>query len=407
MKNKIIITLLILLLPSILISSSFYTNLYNEGKKLYLKGNFEEAVENFRIAEFGLIENVKIMKELYLYYALSHFKLNHGDEVVKIVDKLKEVWNTDKFENIKNPEELKNDLNQLFSAVDSSYKKQITKKENANIASNKITSKSNEKKYNELYDKVRSDLKNNDLKAVKKGLKRLKKLNKYNLKTRLISGIVSFQENNYKKTIDELLILCKTGKDELVNEASYYLALSNYFLKKYGQFLAFSQKINDEDINTKLKDITEKVKRIREEKISLIKDNFFSKKNCKNFVESFNGDISLAGDIFSKVKGLKDIRTRDIYYMGKIFVKYPGVYNKGFILEISDFFKGKEQEEYAAEIIENSKFYKDDNENNIKVLYELGIIYDLMGEKRKAKKIMMRVKSIDPGYKKVDFYLTK
>ena len=71
-KNTIII--IFLLLPFLLISSNFYKNLAEEGKKFYMAGKYEEAVENFRIAEFGLMEKKEILKELYLYYSLAHYK---------------------------------------------------------------------------------------------------------------------------------------------------------------------------------------------------------------------------------------------------------------------------------------------------------------------------------------------
>ncbi len=52
----------------------FYTNLLNEGKALYLAGKYDEALEDFKIAEFGLVDEKEIVPELYFYYALTQYK---------------------------------------------------------------------------------------------------------------------------------------------------------------------------------------------------------------------------------------------------------------------------------------------------------------------------------------------
>ncbi len=178
MKNKIIIALLIVLVPSIIICSNFYTNLAEEGKKLYLSGKYEEAIENFRIAEFGLMENKTVLKDLYLYYALAHFKLSNGDEVMKLANKLKGLTGVTTFHGMKIPDEIAGDLDSLFLIIDKSYKTESNdktgKKENRRA---KPGIKKSEE-YNIVYNSIRESFKGNDLPAVKSGLKKLNKLGK-------------------------------------------------------------------------------------------------------------------------------------------------------------------------------------------------------------------------------------
>ncbi len=407
MKNKIIIALLIVLLPSILICSNFYKNLAEEGKKLYLAGKYEEAVENFRIAEFGLMENKEILTDMYLYYSLAHFKLKHGDDVIKLADKLKELAGILSFEELKFPSDIKSDLDAMFSVIDKSYKKKINKEIDLKNKEKKKAVKVKSEEFNDVYGEVRKSLKVNDLPAVKAGLKKLKKLGKRDLRSRHVSGILYFLENKYQKAMNELLLVNKAGSDDLKDESSYYLALSNYFLKNYGQFLAYSQKVKDGETIGKLNEIRKKVLEIRESGIKNIREQFFNKKSFNKFISGFNGDITLASDILKEVKNIVPLRGKDIYYMANETLKFPGIYNKNFILSLITIFSEREEEQFAESIVKRSEFFKVYTKESIEIIYNLGLIYYKMGDIKGMKKMMLRVKSLDPGYKKVDFYLTK
>ena len=106
------------------------------------------------------------------------------------------------------------------------------------------------------------------------------------------------------------------------------------------------------------------------------------------------------------VKRKIPLRGMDVYYMADVAMKYPGIYDNRFMLSLIDFFSEKEMEEYAENIVKRSKFYKNDSLENIELLYKLGILYNDMGNMKKMKKVMLRVKKINPGYKKVNYYLT-
>ncbi len=184
----------------------------------------------------------------------------------------------------------------------------------------------------------------------------------------------------------------KTGSDELKNESSYYLALSNYFLKNFGQFLAFAQKVNDGETRGKLNEIRKKVQNLRETGINSIKTKFFNKKGFIQFISEFNGDITLASDILSEVENIVPLRGRDVYYMADAAIKYPGIYNEKFVLGLITFFSDREEEEFAEKIVKGSKFFRMDNLDNIEILYSLGLLYYKIGNIKKMKKIMLKVK---------------
>ncbi len=405
--NKQTITIIFLLLPLLLISSNFYKNLAEDGKRLYLSGKYEEAIENFRIAEFGLTENKEVISKMYLYFALAHFKLSNGDDVFKIIDKLKRISGITNLEKIKIPDEIKADADTMFSVIDKSYKKKLIESQPEESTSRKSVSPDTEEKFEYIFNELKNLLKKNELQEVKTGLKKLKKINKNDIRAKFISGVLFFRENKYKKAINELIPVSRLGSGNLKGESSYYLALSNYFEKNYGQFLASHQKINKNEINGKLSDIKSKVLKIRKKGINSIKDNFFNKKQFLKFAKSFNGDISLASSIFKEVLKKIQLRTRDVYFWTDAVLKYSGTYNTDFIFKVSDYFIDKEQDEYSVDIIKRSKFFKNKDKTNIEIYYKLGLIYNNMGNHKAAKKMMLKVYNINKGYKRVNYYLTK
>ncbi len=401
MKKIIIINLFVLLFNSVLICSDFYKNLEKEGKEFYMLGKYSEAVENFRIAEFGLHDETDILKEIYLYSSLAYFKLKDGDKVIEITDKLKKLTGILSFRELKKPDEIRDDLDSMFSVIERSYAKKV----NAG-KSGKHIPVVKDNKIERLYKRLRGLLKRNDLNSAIEGIKNLRKLGKNDLRVKYISGVIHFRKNHYKKAMSDLLPVTISDSEELVSESSYYLALLNYFKKDYGRFLYYCKKVKKKDANGKLAEIKKKVERIRYNGVLKIKNSFFSKKDFKSFINGFDGDILLASDILDEVLTLLPVRIRDIYFMSDFIVRYPNVYNKSFILKVADLLIGKGMSEYAINIIKKSKFFKDKSLSDVEVFYKLGLIYLKVGDKKRAKKIMLKVYNINKNYKKVNHYLT-
>ncbi len=77
-KILLLLVLIICIYSLSLAADPFYTNLLNEGKALYQAGKYDEALEDFKIAEFGLVDEKEIVPELYFYYALTQYKKGAG-----------------------------------------------------------------------------------------------------------------------------------------------------------------------------------------------------------------------------------------------------------------------------------------------------------------------------------------
>lgn len=417
-RNYFILLLSVLTLfsASIKIEASegdFYTRLFSNGKKMYLEGEFKEAAKDLRIAQFGLQEKPEILKELYLYYALSNYKLKRGDKVVKISKKLLDLYNVPKAEMIKKPEIIKNDLDLMFSAVFKNYQvpeKKIKPKVKIRKtkAEKKRFHKANiEKKFNKKFSEVKSNLDSNLLKETLKGIKDLEKIKRRDARTGFLKGILAFRKRNYKQAIIKLTEVYNTGIPDLKDETSYFLSLSHYFYKNYGQSIAFYQKIIRRELKKKLTDIINKVRNIRENIVLKNANELFNKKDFRNVNERFKGDIFIPRDILQKVISSEKIGLKQIKSMVNYCLKHNQIYERGFILLASGYFSDKNDLKYAIRILKNSKFFLPETPENIEVLYRAGLYYFRIKSFGKAKKMFKKVLKLIPSYKKTYFYLDK
>ncbi|MEN8155182.1 MAG: hypothetical protein ABFR75_14285 [Acidobacteriota bacterium] len=412
----VLITVL-LLTTSIFSQSSdrnFYLNLLKEGKNLYLTGDYRGSLENFRISEFGLYEEKERLQEVYLYYALANYKLNRGNDAFTLVEKLKSISGTKNLEDISIPAELQGDINILFSSIDKNYnKRSLYKNKSSKISHREIKpSLKNKKKllgqenFKDEFVKVRKLLHSNNLKGAKKGIKNLKKLKKNDIRITFLNGILLFRDKKYKRSISELTKVSKLKAFGLSDEAGYYLSLSHYFEKNYGQAIAYYQKIEKKDFKEKLETIITKVKKEREARINNIIKSNINKKIFNEFADNFRGDIYIALDILKKMINGERIIVKNITNLVTYSLKNPNIYEIKFILLSSEFFTKKNDLNNSISILKRSKFFRSEIKDNIDIFYDLGILYYKQKEYRKSFEMMTKVNKLHKNYKNVKFYLT-
>jgi len=387
----------------------FYTRLFKSGKKMYFSGNYKESAKDLRIASFGLQDNPEILKELYLYYALSNFKLKRGDKVVEISDKLLDLYGVKRAEDIEMPEIIKNDLELMFSAVFKNYRITLKgtniKQDNKRKKIKKRSKRDNEKIFALKFAEVKAYLDSNLLKETATGIKKLNKLKRGDIRTKMLKGILAFRKGDYKTAVKNLLPVYKHKEEDLNDDVCYFLSLSNYFLKNYGQTIAFYQKVKKQDLKKKLSDILNKVKKLRENMVGKNASELFNKKMFKETLKKFAGDSFIPRDIFRRVIKSGNIGIKQIKKMVDYTLANPPVYEIGFVFSASDYFSGKNDLKYAIKILKNSKFVLSGPSENLEVLYRLGEYYYKANSFKMSKKVFKKIIKINPLYKKTYFYL--
>ncbi len=390
--------------------NNFYTRLYEKGKKMYLAGEFKEAEENLRIAQFGLQDDPKILKQVYLYYSLSNYRLNRGEKVIDITKRLLELYNVKRAEDIPKPDIIRIDLDAMFSAIykDYSIPKQV-KINKIGKADTKI--KINKKSINKtkLFQKKFLELKNsldsNNLTKISAGIKQLKKINKGDPRINYLQGIMLFRQGKYSKAEKELIKAKKIRINDLSDDLNYYLSLNYYFLKNYGQTQAFYQNISRNSLKKKLKDIVNKTREIRDTMIKKNVNVLFDKKLFQNTLKMFSGDYFVPRDVFQTAALKNSISLIQLKKYTKYCLTNKKIYERGFILVSSDFFFKKNDKKFAVKILSKSKFYDPPIAENIEIFYRLGIYYFRMRDKKRATFMFRVTNKLSPGFKKTYSYL--
>ncbi len=232
----------------------FYIKIFKEGKNYFFEGKFQEALENFKVAEFGLLDEKKILTEVYLFYSLAQFRLERLDEARKIIKKIETELNI----NIKNlntvsiRRSIKIDVKIMVATLFKSQGKKETD------AWKKIYS------FELLFRNTLQKLDDNKFDAVKNNIKKLEKLDKKDTRIFYIDGIFKFRRRKYKACIKTLSkvkpsTLASDSDPSLPDNLYFYLALSYHYLKKKEESRKFYQKISNKAIKAKLEEIIKKV----------------------------------------------------------------------------------------------------------------------------------------------------
>ena len=230
----------------------FYIKIFNQGKNYFFEGKFKEALENFKVAEFGLLDEKKILTEIYLFYSLAQFRLERLDEARKIIKKFETELNIKNVNTLPIPRSIKIDVKIMVATLFKSQGKKDTD------AWKKISS------FELLFWNTLQKLDDNNFDDVKNNIKKLKKIDKKDTRIFYIDGIFKFRRRKYKaciKTLNKVKLstIASDSDPSLPDNLFFYLALSYHYLKKKEESRKFYQKISNKAIKAKLEEIIKKV----------------------------------------------------------------------------------------------------------------------------------------------------
>ncbi len=229
----------------------FYTNLLNEGKALYLAGKYDAALESFKIAEFGLLDEKEYVPELYYFYALTQYKKGAVAESQALLDKMKAVLGEADYAKAKMPAEIERDLSIMTRAL--SYLGQPGAKPGSLPFFN-------------LFYETWDLLKAGKLAEADARLKALDRMDGDKARLNFLEGMLAFQKKDFKKCLSRLEKLGLVLPAEFGAEASFYMAYS--YLKRGDQAAAdkYIRLIKDPEHIHQLLDLMEEIKASHQEK---------------------------------------------------------------------------------------------------------------------------------------------
>jgi tetratricopeptide (TPR) repeat protein len=253
MYKKLILffTLLIVICSLSPAADPFYTNLLNEGKALYLAGKYDEALENFKIAEFGLLDEKEFLPELYFYYALANYQKGALAESKLLLDKMKTALGITDIDTLPRPKEIERDLYVMTRAQQ--YLGQPGAKDFSLVFFN-------------LFYQTRDLIGQNKFQPAEANLQRLGKIAGDDLKLPFLQGFLAFQQGDYKKCIKRLEKIAERLGEEFREDASFYLAYSMLKRGEAAKGEKFAQKITNPDYIHRLMALMDEIKAAQQSK---------------------------------------------------------------------------------------------------------------------------------------------
>ncbi len=232
----------------------FYKKLLQEGKTFLAEGKYKDAVESFRIAEFGLLDEKESLKELYFFYSLAFLKLGKLGEAQKIIKNMETELHIDinDLKTLSIPPSIKTDAKILQATLFKSQGTKGTDTWGKNYS------------FEWLFWNTLQKLDDNKFDAVKNNIKKLEKIDKDDTRIFYINGIVKFKKKKYKACIESLnKVVLKamliTIDPSLRENLYYYLTLSYHYLENKEQSQKFYQRISDKAMKAKLDKIIKKI----------------------------------------------------------------------------------------------------------------------------------------------------
>jgi tetratricopeptide (TPR) repeat protein len=419
----------------------FYLKALQDGKTSFHEGRYEQASQDLNIAQFGLLEEKEYLPELYLYFALSRFKLKKIEEARILIKDLKTKLNIKDPNALPTPAGIKGDVESMLLTLEKYDNPPVKTKKAGTTAAiiainptattgttrveglkprekspQPITKKNTspnpgsvEKSFAPLFretlEKVKENNPGDSSKQVEKNLKKLERLNKSDARVFYLKALVAFNQRKYKACIKLLEKIVKIIGPTFREDVYYYLVRSYYFVKKYRQVLALYQQIQDPAYREKLAAVIREVMEIRKTSVHHLSGNF-SPQGLKTLIRQFPGDRSLCTDILdSAIKA--NPRPDYVIQVIRQCEKQPRAYNEAFIQGAANYLKSMGKIEKAIKMIKNSKFYNSPDPNHVELHYQLGRLYLDKLELQKALVQMRKVKGMQNNYKKTDYLIEK
>ena len=91
----------------------FYLKLLQDGKSLYVTGKYAEAIKNFEIAAFGLVEYPSRLLESYIYLAVCHNEIKDTEKSKHYQDEIKNLTLKEYNQDIRLPKSLMDKYNEI------------------------------------------------------------------------------------------------------------------------------------------------------------------------------------------------------------------------------------------------------------------------------------------------------
>jgi tetratricopeptide (TPR) repeat protein len=229
----------------------FYLNLLNEGKQQLASGKLDEALESFKLAEFGLVDERDQVPELYYHYSLTQFKKGQMGETQALLDKMKLALGVADLDKIAIPKEISGEVAVMLRSLD--YFKQPGAKPGMLPF------------YNLFYETWEL-LKVKKLPEAETRLKAMDKMSGDKPRLLFLEGFLAFLKNDYKRCLGRLEKISGPLPEEISEDASFLLTFSYLKQGNMKEGEKWAQKIKNPEHIHQIMELMDEIKGSRADK---------------------------------------------------------------------------------------------------------------------------------------------
>lgn len=226
----------------------FYTNLLNEGKQQFTAGKYDEALDSFKLAEFGLLDDKEYVAELYYFFALTKYRKGAIGETKTLLDKMNSVLGDDVVKKAKKPKEIERDISYMTRALN------FLDQPGARPGMLPFLNL-----FYETWDLLRAK----QLPEAEAKIKILAKMSGDGTRLRFLEGYLAFQKDDYKRSLGRLEKINGPLPEEIGEDASFMLTYSYLKQGKLKEGEKWAQKIMNPEHIHQIMDLMEEIKSLK------------------------------------------------------------------------------------------------------------------------------------------------
>ena len=133
----------------------FYLDLLRDGKYFYENGDYDGAIENFKVAFFGFLENPPKLTECFLYLTVCYYLIKDTEQAKYYYDEIKRLKLEEHLEGINPPQSLLDKYHEIDA-----YFSRLEASSVSPLSSSRIAASSLETEIDQLKEAIKSNMRN-------------------------------------------------------------------------------------------------------------------------------------------------------------------------------------------------------------------------------------------------------
>jgi len=395
-KIKTIAIILCVLLPAatanIVFAGDFYSSALEEGLALFQEEQFEEALERFEFAAFGLLEKTELMRRVHGYSALAMFQLSRFETARTELEKL-----------AKNPKTLSHG----DAGVDESDKDIFNVMLRTLFPEVKADVSTGTRRAFELvFINCLRAVDREEWDTVDLAIDKLSSLIPDDPRISMLRGESDFHSQRFNESCHELHSVQEYIQPEFHDRLLFTLVRACERVGMYGSLYKAYNAIKDRQTQLSLTPVIEAVAKRRQRDVAALAAKF-DRSSMRKLANRFIGDNRLAFEIWSAAQGNTTLSKADMESLAFELARFDAATDREFYIQTAAWLESVNLPRQALKLMDKSGFAKNFSVENAEFLYQLGRLRGINGDIGRARNLMRRVLKLVPRHAAAQRFLDR